>query len=406
MINLDRAAGERLPEVLVEDLAWCWWTRPRATRIGDLLYLGGISVDGGVFAATWSLRDGMARKAVLARLESDDHNNPALVAEPGKPLLAFYSRHDADDALRYRIGVRPEDISEWGDERELRFAGITTYAQAHVHGNEVHLFTRVADTKWGYASSPDWARTWTGPVDFLSLETDQETYMPTALLPDGRTLRVAVAGHPKNYERLPWHEIRACVVDLVTGDVTLPSSGAGIANLRTGFGLPLRGAELELVHRAPDGRTLNLFDVSDGDRFEVAFTSKRAGDDSTLDARYHVAHTRDGRWDIEEVVAAGGIFGYIHAGFYVGGMAFPHGTNGGSVYLSREERGVWHLERWDRALSGSWTPTPVFDPSEKRLVRPWPVRNPTAQLEIVALALERYDDSYTETLSHLVGGPI
>jgi hypothetical protein len=389
--------------ILLEDVAWCWWTQPRATRIGDLLYIGGIDSTGGVFAASRSLRDATVRKTVLARFECDDHNNPALVADAERPPIAFYSRHDADNVLRYRIGRWPLDISSWEAERELELDGITTYAQAHIQGDEVHLFTRVTDTKWGYARSPDWARSWIPPVDFLSIETDQETYMPTALLPDGRTLRVAVAGHPKNYEQLPWHEIRACVVDLVTGDVSLPSSAGTIANLRSGAGLPLAGADLELVERASEGRTLNLFDVSDGSPFEVAFASKLSGDDATLDARYHVARAGGAGWTVEDVVPAGGIFGYIDAGFYVGGIVFPHGTPGGRAYLSREEGAVWHLERWDRDGPGSWLPTPVFHPSTIRTVRPWPVRNPAPEVEIVALALERYDDSYMETLSHLVG---
>jgi hypothetical protein len=390
--------------LLVEDLAWCWWTQPRATRIGERIYLGGIASDGGVFAAVHDLSSGATDRVVLARLEADDHNNPAVVAVPGKPLLAFYSRHDADDALRYRVSARPDDVSAWRDERRLGFGGVTTYAQAHVRGDEVHLFTRVGDTSWGYARSADWAETWHEPLEFLSLETDQETYMPTALLPDGRSVRVAVAGHPKSYERRPWRRIAACVVDLVTGAVTRPSDGGLLANVRDGSGLPLRGADLELVHESPPGRTLNLFDVGDGDRFEVAFASKVERDDSTEDARYHVARASDGAWQVEEVVGAGTIFGYIHAGFYAGGIAFPHRTPGGRVYVSREEDGLWRLERWDRGLAGEWAAGAVLESSPRRVVRPWPVREPTPELEVVALALERYDDEYMDTLSHLVGG--
>ena len=167
----------------------------------------------------------------------------------------------------------------------------------------------------------------------------------------------------------------------------------------------LRGAELELVHRAPDGRTLNLFDVSDGDRFEVAFTSKRAGDDSTLDARYHVAHTRDGRWDVEEVVAAGGIFGYIHAGFYVGGMAFP----------ARDER----RERLPLARGARCLAPRAVGPGSLRLLDTDTRFRPVGEAHRAARgrsATRRRSSrssrsrssamttDYMETLSHLVGG--
>jgi hypothetical protein len=388
---------------LVQDLAWCWWTQPRATRIGDLLYVGGIASDGTVFAATHDLASDASVRSPLAELEPDDHNNPALLVVPGKRPIAFYSRHDADDALRWRVAGRADDIGSWGVERSLQFGGITTYAQAHAVADEVHLFTRVGDTAWGYAWSPDWGESWSEPALFIALETDQETYMPTALLADGRTLRVAIAGHPKDYEDQPWHRIGAVVVDLVTGSVTLPSAAQEIANLRTAEGLPITGGGLEHVCDADEGRTLNLFDVGRGDVFEIAFASKVQSDDSTEDARYHVASNRGGGWLVEDVVAAGRPFGYIHAGFYVGGIAFSESA-AGIAYVSREEEGCWSLERWERQASGTWSARPVFAPSGTRIVRPWPVCNPTPELEVVALSLERYDDGYMQTLSHLVGG--
>ena len=391
---------------LLDDLAWCWWTQPRATRIGDTLFVGGIASGGDVYAAACDLATGGTERFVLARLEPDDHNNPAIVAQGGKPLLASYSRHDVDGVLRFRASARADDVAEWGPERAIGFSAITTYAQAHAYGDEVHLFTRVGDTSWGYARSSDWGNSWSSPVGFVSIETDQETYMPTALRADGRTLRLAIAGHPKNYETQPWHEIRAAVVDLATGAVTRPSDGRELANLRRGTGLPVRGDQLELIYEAPAGRTLNLFDVSDGEMFEVAFATKVADDSSTEDAWYHVACGRGGTWEVEDVAPAGAKFGYIDAGFYVGGIVFPHATSGGSAYVSRESGGIWHLERWDRSKPGQWHPRAVFEPTAARVVRPWPVRNPDEGLEVVALLLDRYDDDYMETLSHLVGGAV
>lgn len=372
--------------------------------MGDTLYLGGIASDGAVVVVARNLVTEAIERTVLARLEPDDHNNPAVVATPGKRLLAFYSRHDADDAVRWRASSRPADVRAWEPERRLRFGGNTTYVQVHPVGDELHVFTRVGDTAWGYAYSPDWGETWSAPVAFVALETDQETYMPTTLLADGRTLRVAIAGHPKNYENRPWHRIGAAVVDLATGAVRLPSDSREIANLRTGAGLPVRGAQLEPVFDAGEGRTLNLFDVGDGPVFEVGFASKVEGDRATADARYHVGRLDADGWSVEQLTHAGTIFGYIHAGFYAGGIAFPHSTPGGVAYVSRERDGVWHLERWGRCEDSTWHARDVFAPSTARVVRPWPVRNPTPDLEVVALLLERYDDDYMETLSHLVGG--
>ena len=96
--------------------------------------------------------------------------------------------------------------------------------------------------------------------------------------------------------------------------------------------MPLDYRDLELVEKTPADRTVNVMDVSDGPVFEIAFTSKIKDDHSNRDAQYNVAALRDGAWQRETVAPAGDRFGYIHAGFYVGGMAFPDRSPGGQVY--------------------------------------------------------------------------
>jgi hypothetical protein len=220
-------------------------------------------------------------------------------------------------------------------------------------------------------------------------------------------MRLGVSGHPKEYEKKPLHDVWAALVNLRTGDVTLPSTGAAVGNLRGGNGMPLAYSDLELVQRTPADRTANLLDVSSGETFEVAFTSKVKDDHSTSDARYHVASLRGATWHVDDVAPAGRKFGYIDAGFYVGGMAFPERAASGQVYLTREDQGLWHLERWTRGTTGRWTGADLIAPGTTRLARPWVVHPPTRELGVVALALERYpDDDYMDTLSHLVGAPL
>ena len=395
------------PISLIDDMEWCWWTRPRATRIGHTLYVGAIDSSGGIVAATIDINSRAVTKHRLAQFEADDHNNPALLAIEGRALICFYSRHDAAEGLRYRVSRRPCNITEWEDEKILTFGGSTTYAQVHVVGEELHLLTRVDETRWGWRLSTDWGRTWSAPRDLLAFDTDQQVYMATALLADGETMRLGVSGHPKEYEQKPLHDVWAAVVNLRTGDVTQPSTGAQLGNLRTGKGMPLDYHALDLVGRTPATRTANLFDVSSGEVFEIAFTTKIKDDKSTRDARYHVASLRAGGWSTEDVAPAGRKFGYIDAGFYVGGMAFPERAVSGQVYLTREAQDLWHLERWTRDTDGKWVGADLVTPGPTRLTRPWVVSPPTAALGVVALALERYpDDDYMDTLSHLIGAPL
>lgn len=393
------------PATVASDVGWCWWTRPRATDIDGTLYTGGVSATGEVVVATFERSTGVSARHVLATIEGDDHNNPAVVAVPDRPLLAFYARHSCDRVLRYRISAAPLDAAEWLPERQLTFGGVTTYAQVHVRDLEVHVFTRVGETGWSYRRSADWAESWDPERPFIVLDTDQQAYMPTALLADRRTVRVAISGHPKDYEDKPVHDIWACLVDLATGDVTLPSTGTVIANVATGVGLPLAQGRLELVLSTPLDRTVNVFDVSIGDEFEIAYSSKQRSDESTIDARYHVSRLGAGGWVSEDVAPAGAIFGYIPAGFYVGGMAFPAGGDSGRVYVSREDNGLWHLEEYSRSTAG-WMGRPLVEPGGERTVRPWAVSGSTSPDDsVLALVLEHYDHDYCGTRSRLVTIP-
>jgi hypothetical protein len=391
------------PHRLLDNLAWCWWTRPRATRIDDAVFVGGIESGGGIVAARLDLATGAVERARLAQFEDDDHNNPALVAVAGKPLLCFYSRHDAEEGLRYRRSTAALSVADWEPERILTFGGSTTYAEVHVVGTDLHLFTRVDEVRWGWRLSRDWGESWSAPRDLLSFDTDQQVYMGSALLGDGHTLRIGVSGHPKEYEAKPLHDVWACLVDLASGEVRTPG-GRALGNLRAGNGLPLDYTALDLVQKTPVDRTVNLLDVSSGPVFEIAFVSKVKDDNSTRDAQYHVASLRDGAWRVETVAPAGRKFGYIDAGLYVGGMAFPERAGDGRVYLTREQDGLWHLEEWQRGAGGRWAGRDLVQPGPVRLTRPWPVTPPAPGLGVVALELERYaDDSYYDTLSHLVG---
>jgi predicted dehydrogenase len=141
--------------------------------------------------------------------------------------------------------------------------------------------------------------------------------------------------------------------------------------------------------------------------FEIGYVSKLKDDHSTRDAHYHVASWRDGGWRIETVAPAGRKFGYIHAGLYVGGVAFPDRAAAGQVYLTREQDGLWHFELWRREAAGTWRGTALVEPGPTRHTRPRAISPPAPQLGVVALALERYaDDSYYGSLSHLVGAPL
>ena len=246
-------------------------------------------------------------------------------------------------------------------------------------------------------------QSWEAAKDFLAFDTDQQVYMATVLLADKRTLRVAVSGHPKEYEQKPLHDVWACTVDLQTGAVSHPSDGAVIANLHTGENLPLDYRDLERVHATPATRTVNLFDVGAHGRSSRSASFRRS---RTMLRRAMRAITSPrsaaapGRPRTSWLPARSSAT--FDAGFYVGGLAFPDRSPGGRVYLTREADGLWYLERWERDAAGIWVPRLLLPASATRLTRPWAVTNPGDGLEVVVLALERYGEEYFGWLSHLV----
>lgn len=368
--------------LLGADLIGTWWTKPRARYVNGVTYTAGVSSAGSMVVCTFNHAARTITRTVVTTLpEVDDHNNPALVVVAGKKPVLFYSRHNADDAMRYRIATNVDDVTAWDAEAVLTFGGTTTYAQVFERGNELHLFTRVGSRKWSYRRSTDWGATWGSAVSFIDFGVNEQIYCPMRLLADGKTLRVAATGHPSSGTS-SIHKVYACLVDLETGNVTLPGSATVVGNLQTGTSLPLNTTTLQLVYDTPVDRTINIWDVSDGPEFEIAWGNKVLDDTTTTDAKYQFATFHAGAWEVNDIVAAGTIFGYSAAGMYLGSCHLPPQSPGGVVYLSREAAGVWYIEKRTTAdRGGSWST--VLLESGGKMFRPWGVENAHPDLPLI-----------------------
>jgi hypothetical protein len=100
------------------DGAWSYFADPRAVTGGGKTFVGWVGRGGKVTVASYG--DEGTRKFVLADgRPTDDHGNPALAVIAGGRLAAFYSFHGGR-SIRYRISVRPYDVTEWTDEVYLQ----------------------------------------------------------------------------------------------------------------------------------------------------------------------------------------------------------------------------------------------------------------------------------------------
>ena len=132
--------GRPRPDLQPHDLidlpvrgGWCWFQDERAiVDAGKLIFGSVASPEGDVNVTTY---DFAARRAVTVplheRLESDDHDAPALLKSGDGRYLAAYAAHGADNLMRWRISLEPGDATRWGPEQSLDVGDRVTYANLY-----------------------------------------------------------------------------------------------------------------------------------------------------------------------------------------------------------------------------------------------------------------------------------
>ncbi|MBQ7875727.1 MAG: BNR-4 repeat-containing protein [Clostridia bacterium] len=128
--------------VVTNNGGWNWYVEPSGTHIqpGDELatrfesgqytsnngyvfqhdktYMGWVEDGGDIVIGEYNhITDEYKRVVIHEKLESDDHNNPAVVILPDGRIMAVYTMHTNEAYVYYRVTKNPEDISEWNDEQ-------------------------------------------------------------------------------------------------------------------------------------------------------------------------------------------------------------------------------------------------------------------------------------------------
>mgnify|MGYP000271130044 CR=1 FL=1 len=321
---------------------------------------------------------------------ADDHNNGALIIEPGRAPIVLYTRH-ADSSfpyIKYRIGDRPiEDgmaAQVWSAEQSITYTGGPTYPSAHVDSNgTIHLICRDDLRWWSYTKSTDWGATWATPVRFM--EHTAQCHVASVLVQAGTHIRLAIGTHPSQGDE------KVRYAHITTGGNVTDSNGTVLGNM-DGTNLPLAvTTAFEVIGEAPVDHYKWVYDVSDGTYPEVAWSIYDSPDYAGT-SRYKFTRKAGGVWTTTDIVAAGDRFSDSTQP-YLGGVQMPTNTPGGRVYVARESAGTWYVERHDSADNGAtWTVTPIGQ-STTRLVRAWPVeqRGATAPpFEVVAELIPRF----------------
>lgn len=348
---------------------WSWWIYPLAQYRNGKTFFGHTDDTGTVSINSYSHIDGSLEKTSLISEEVDDHNAPCILfLRDGRPVV-FYSRHNKDNYLRYRVGTKENSITDLGAEQTIELPGRVTYAQGHVDtSGRIHIFTRVGSYSWHYLRLDREATTIERNRQLFSFGSGNQGYIKikhsdkaftTEVIPG--IIRIALSGHPTIGN---FHDIKYCYMILETGEINLPGD-VTVGNAWTGDNLPLNVSSLQDVYTASGSKKARLFDIG-SDSLEVVFAEFTDNNDGD----YKYASWQGNGFSIKPIIKAGMPIGGGESRQYFGGGYIPN-SKSGEILLSREEDGAWYIEKWITNNSGTDWQVQLIDKSiHEKLFRP------------------------------------
>jgi putative BNR repeat neuraminidase len=340
-------------------------------------YAGWVDAEGSVRAGYYDHDTGrvsVAPEPLRAVLDDngtpDDHSNPAFLVLPDGRLQVFYSPHSGSP-MWYRISKKPEDITSWGPERELgvNTSGNSGYTYPNPmrlsgEGGMVYLFWRGGNYKPNFSRSMD-GKQWE-PARTLIQGSGARPYIKFAS--DGeKAIHFAFTdGHPRAEETNNIYYARYSEGAFHRADGTL---------IKTMEELPIAPTQAELIYNgaAGQGRAW-IWDIAlDGRNRPVIVYS--AMPEKTRHS-YRYARWTGERWQENQITPAGPWFPQTRPGasesepHYSGGVVLDH-ADPSVVFLSRQVKGVFEIEKWSTADGGeTWETQAITAGSRKNNVRP------------------------------------
>ncbi len=211
------------PLVFSDDGAWCWFQDERAVMHDGKLIIGTVADGrhdprrrGNVEVVTHDVRKGTTTREVLHhRLQRDDHASPAfLVREDGR-LLALYTKHGNDNAVRHRLG-EPGGVC-WGEERvfvpsepsRVTYSNPILLASENDGRGRLYNFFRGHDDSFkpSWMTSDDGGDTWRARGIWIDFPAPRRHRPYVKYTSDGRDeIHFAFTeGHPRDHDNSVYH---------------------------------------------------------------------------------------------------------------------------------------------------------------------------------------------------------
>lgn len=101
----------------------------------DRTYMGWVEDSGDIVIAQYDHNtDTYDRVVIHEKLESDDHNNPAVVVLPDGRIMAVYTMHTNEPYMYFRVTKEPEDITQGWWPEQFYYCETNNDLEANNHG--------------------------------------------------------------------------------------------------------------------------------------------------------------------------------------------------------------------------------------------------------------------------------
>lgn len=359
---------------LTDDGAWCWFQSPSAVQFNGNTYTGYVNKNGDIVISKFDNATKEITYNVLhSALQVDDHAAPSILIRPDGRLMVFYSAHTGD-SMFYRISTNSEDISLFGDEKNINTNttadswnwkySYSNPIQLSNEENKIYLFWRGGNGEPTFSTSADDGESWIEAKTLFNVE-DERPYMKVSSNGIDKIYFTFTDGHPNEVDNNNVYFVYYQDGSFYKADGTFIKSMSD---------LPLTTADVEVVYdSSKTGIKAWNWDVAfDGNGYPVIVYAVFP---TINDHRYRYAHWDGKKWNDNEIIPAGSSIDEVNEPYYSGGITLDH-ENPSNVYLSREINGIHELEKWSTQNNGlNWSSESVTSKSVKQNIRPIVPRN-------------------------------
>lgn len=385
--------------LLTYDGCYTWWTNALTLRyVGekDQTYMSYVSEEGALMISAYNHATGDIEHGQVAKFKLvDDHNSCGVQILPNGKILAVYSRHNADNKIRWKISKNAEDVTSFGEEQYVECEKKVTYAQLHRISDEEYRILYRAMNCWG-TMVYNWVEdSWSEEVLWLK-EGGGQYYVWTQEDATKGRINIFMTSHPKTGNdqnvRYGYYDMNGKLYNMAgeqIGDLNVQQEKVSDPRI------------FDVIYQAAEGEHTRLYDASFmGEKIGVMYGVGQSGEDTSK--YYYAYYDEDSKQWVNNFICDSGQW-IVEGNMYFGGVAFDK-KDMQTIYVTRREGFFYRIERWKTNDYGAtWEIEKVIEESTERgvvFMRPMIPYN--AHDDIDVFYIKGYYPSYSKFNTDLI----